>query len=439
MVRSLNMFGIPEEILPECLKDEQRINVLFAPLRNRSVNPKDWDSKISSWKTIIRSYCQANDIYTFTLSSLSNVFIRNGRPPSCLQEVLCDMHKNGEIQPLDEFSRKMAPTWTGWATDVLIKKPVVWSFNKIKNSVFTLDTSQQSFVHLEVIKSKCNDLLKSLPDSRKNKLISLKDLLTSLEKSYNQADNVKLLLHHLANQRIIEVTKLDSNKQSDDLDTFLIKFGDGNGKVCPITETDTGIYTLEQNEKVISRSLEELEDNIQACVQEAKMHLAKNHRQMAKSSLRKKHDLEKRLEKKINALQNVQNLLEKVQETHKDAHVWEAYKGALSAFDESFKNTGLSEDAIDDTMIKLGEMLDKHDDIQIALARPAQESNDADLEEELAELMREEPHDEPHDGGGLNDSMMEKQFEDLTINLPDVPDENSEAPQVEGKVATIKY
>lgn len=58
----------------------------------------------------------------------------------------------------------------------------------------------------------------------------------------------------------------------------------------------------------------------------------------------------------MDALHNIQILLEKIHETHNDAHVWEAYKNALAAFDTSFKDTGISESAIEDTMIKLGDV-----------------------------------------------------------------------------------
>lgn len=66
--------------------------------------------------------------------------------------------------------------------------------------------------------------------------------------------------------------------------------------------------------------------------------------------------MEKQLEKKANALHNVQNCLEQLKGTHTNAHVWEAYKNALHAFNTTYKETGISEEAVDDTMLKLGEV-----------------------------------------------------------------------------------
>lgn len=271
------MFNISESKLPECLKDENRINVLFAPTRSRSVNPKDWDNKISSWKNIIKVYCDTNDVYTFTFLSLNKAFIRNGRPPSCLSDVLNEMKKSGEIQSLDEFLTKSPRTWSGWATNVFVKRPFAWSYNKLKNSVYTTDTKEQQLVHLEVIISKCNDLINSIPDNYKKKLISLKELLNILNKDSTNVEDIKLLLHYMSNQNLIDITYLNNNKQTE-LETTLIKFCVGESGL--ITELDIGVYTLEKNEKIILKSIEEMEDNIQSCIKEAKMHLSKNHRQM---------------------------------------------------------------------------------------------------------------------------------------------------------------
>lgn len=276
------MFHIPENKIPECLKDEQRINVLFAPLRSRSVNPKDWDSKISSWKLIIKAYCETNDIYTFSLSQLNNIFVRNDRPPSCLNEVINDMLSKRELQLVDIFLRKSNSTWSGWAMDILVKRPMLWSFNKVKDQIFTRVNTDQTFIHLETIQSKSNNILVVIPEKVKNKLISFKDLLFLLNKDTSQVENIKLLLHYLQNCQKVDITNLNT-KNKEEGDTLLLKFGDGT-EVVPISEVDIGVYTLEQNEKSLSRNIELLEDEIHACIQEAKTHLSKNHRQLVSLS-----------------------------------------------------------------------------------------------------------------------------------------------------------
>nr|CAI5834033.1 unnamed protein product [Callosobruchus analis] len=412
------MFGIPHDKLPDFCKDEQRINVLFAPLRSRKVNPKDWETKIAHWKIFIRTYCETNKVYSFTLSSLSNIFIRNGRPPMCLKEVLDDMKYNGEIQLIEVFLRKNSSTWSGWATDILIKRPLSWSYNKLKESISPCNV-EENYVHLELVKSQSTELLQRIPEKLKNRVINLRQLINLLGNNDN-VENIKLLLHYLESTQQILVTV---NNEKDHLESLLIKFGDGE-KASPISDTDIGIYTLEKNEKILTEQLETLEDEVEHIVNEAKMHINKKHQQMAKNLLRKKHEVEKRIQKKSNALLNVQAILENLKDTNTNADVLKAYKNAVAAFNNSIHHQGMSEDAVEDTMLELGDMIEIQGNIQSVLAtRPAAEdSNDEDLEQELAELLLETPDDNSPDGGEMTD--ITEQMTALDLNLPSVPDQD---------------
>lgn len=125
----------------------------------------------------------------------------------------------------------------------------------------------------------------------------------------------------------------------------------------------------------------------------------------------------------------MQNCLEQLKGTHTNAHVWEAYKNALDAFNTTYADTGMSEEAVDETMLKLGEALDTHDDIQAALARsPTLDEDTSALEQELEELMKSDMTNQdqpPNDNSGESDDL-EKRFENLSINLPAVPNDSPE-------------
>lgn len=267
------MFQIPEEKLPDFAKDEQKVSVLFAPLRNRTVNPRDWDNKINCWKILISLYCKSNDVYSFTLQSMNKVFVRNGRPPVCLKDVLEQMLKDGDIIPLEKFDSKSPETWSGWATDVLIKRPLVWSFNKLKNSMF--DPSDNiTYVEIGVINEKSTQLFNLIPKDYLNKVINMNDLLSILKKDRSYSSSVKMLLHNLTNQKKVFVHT--SNIVDDE--TYMIKFTDKN-TAAPINEMDIGIYSLEKNEKLLTETIEKLEDEIQSLIKQAKAQLAKGHKQ----------------------------------------------------------------------------------------------------------------------------------------------------------------
>ncbi|XP_030753034.1 charged multivesicular body protein 7 [Sitophilus oryzae] len=421
------MFDIEEEKLPSALKDENRLNVLFAPLRNKSVNPKDWADKISSWKNIINIYCTTNDIYTISLSNLNSKFIRHGRPPSCLKEVFDEMIKNHEIETKEDFIKRSAVSWSGWLTDIVIKRPLSWSYNTIKRNIFFTSNIDTVYVYLEVIVKKSEELFSSIPVKCRNKLIGFKDLLDILNKDVSAADNVKLLLHYLTTEKKIAV-KTVTGTNINEFDSFVIKVGDGHAPVS-ISDLDVGIYKLEENETILSKNIEDIEERIEECIKEAKAHLQKNHRQMAKNSLMKKHVLEKKLEKKSVALLNIQNCLEQLRGTHENVTIWNTYKSTLNAFNTTFKDTGLVEEAVDNTLSELADVLDQHEDIQAALARlPNTGEDNSELEQELEDLMKADTSDTntnqdiPPDNNSGESEDLETRFKQLCLDLPDVPD-----------------
>jgi len=379
------LLSLPQDKLPECWNDEARMNVLFAPFRSRTANPQDWDYKLSFWKNLICTCCTHSKVYSFKIEDLQKLLNKDGRSPGCLNIVIDEMYKSGEIKPMEQFLQKPAQTWSGWATNILIKKPIVWSYSKIKDSLVAPNTNQ-TFVHLLAVQTDADALLASIPEDLKNKVISLQELLEITGIDQSKANSVKLLLHHLMCNNKVDIREITSeNKQEISLHNLLIKFVDLK-KLKHISDIDISIHILEQNEKTLTKNLEKLENEVLAFISEAKAYLAKGQRQMAKSCLRKKHEIEKRITKRANALQNVQVLLSRVRDADTDSQVLDSYKLALSTLRKTFKETGLTEDSVVDTMTELSEMLDIHEDIQSSLSQPLS-GDDADLEDELAELI----------------------------------------------------
>lgn len=267
---------LPKNIEPECWNDQQRLNVLFAPIRSRSVNPQDWDSKYNFWKTLISDYCDYCGIYIFKVSDLEEAFKKDGRTPKCLEMVVKEMERIGECVPLSCFLEKNADNWSGWAANVFVKKPLLWSYNAIKNVVIPPE-KDVTYVHRETVRKKARQLLMSLPDEKKNKVLCLRELL-ALKDICNGVNNIKLLLHYLVKENKAAIKELytASADTKDKYEHFLIKLD--NKGVQPITDVEVGIHTLEQNEKALLENIEKLEDEIMELKENAKKHLAKGHR-----------------------------------------------------------------------------------------------------------------------------------------------------------------
>lgn len=269
---------LPKNIEPECWNDQQRLNVLFAPIRSRSVNPQDWDSKYNFWKTLICDYCDYCGIYIFKVSDLEEVFKKDGRTPKCLEMVIKEMEKVGECVPLSCFLEKNSENWSSWAANIFIKKPLLWSYRTIKDAVIPPE-KDVTYVHKETVRKKARQLLISLPDDQKNKILTLGELLGLTKDICNGINNVKLLLHYLVNENKAAIKELytESTNTKNKYAHFLIKLDDK--KVQPITDVEIGIHTLEQNEKALLENIEKLEDEVVEIRESAKRHLAKGHRQ----------------------------------------------------------------------------------------------------------------------------------------------------------------
>lgn len=404
---------LPKELYPDCWSDENRVNVLFAPFRSKSVNPKDWESKYEFWRNLIKSYCLHFKLSFFRIEDLQKAFAKDGRIPACLPDVLREMHINRDLQTTKDFVNIPAETWSLWAADIIIKKPIIWSWNKLKSTVISTNNVDLNYVHTAALKSIAEDLGKSV--SSLNIKSHIGDVKSIEDFSHHQVDNINILLNYLLINRKCSLREINTG----DAKTTLIKFSDKGER---ITDREVDIYTLECTERIIGNSIEKYETEIQSIVKDAKNHLVKGHRQMAKTCLKKKKEIEKRVEARSNALFNVQTLLLRIEDTKDDVIVMDTYKKALSSLRTTFKSDILNEDAVADTMLELAEVLDVHDDIQSNLAQAIRE-DDADLEAELADLIASDAESKspkpskPQSVDNVDD--LTKQLNDL--RLPEVP------------------
>lgn len=140
---------------PACWQDDARVQVLLAPFRERSVNPENYDSKMRFWQDTIRDYCLFKGKANFCKKELQDNFTKGLRIPCCLGLVLDEMQKQKLIRLRKDYEYDPENSWSGWAVNSFVKKPLSWGFDKIKEKLGAIDTNQQSliqFIHLEVIK-----------------------------------------------------------------------------------------------------------------------------------------------------------------------------------------------------------------------------------------------------------------------------------------------
>lgn len=152
--------NLPEDFYPLCWQDDERMDNLFAQFRDKSVNPINYESKMKFWKNLIHEYCKVKGSPIFSLNELCLAFQRQKKKPYCLDTVLEELVTEGLAKPKSQFMEPPLLTWSGWAVHKLVKVPLRWSFEKVKEKVVAVAASgncdeNTEYVVVEVAKVAC--------------------------------------------------------------------------------------------------------------------------------------------------------------------------------------------------------------------------------------------------------------------------------------------
>ena len=113
MCEEVNMSDLCEE-----WSDDERMKVMFAPLRSKELNPESWNSKIQFWSSLIKKHCEGSRQCSFTIRQLETVFARDGVSPHCLAQVLTELTNSGEILDARRYVSQLraASSWSSWVS-----------------------------------------------------------------------------------------------------------------------------------------------------------------------------------------------------------------------------------------------------------------------------------------------------------------------------------
>ncbi|XP_058832436.1 charged multivesicular body protein 7 [Topomyia yanbarensis] len=382
------MYVLEESFYPDTWQDDSRMGVLLAEFRVRSVNPENYDSKMKFWKEMIRNYCNHKGSALVSIIELKQVFKRKGTSPYCLQVVFDDMIREKQLLSSEQFRKESQESWTGWAVDVFIRKPVGWGFGVVKDKLIGSSQDENAeFVCLEVVMKQADVLEKFLQEQNKhNILISMEDFTDLTKNSGMSIDGINLVLHHMVRQQRVYIDRSASETREEN--KWLLKFAVPGAKAQPITDIERSIYNLEQTEQDLLKIVDKLDQDIADSVELVKGNIREGKKQLAKSNLKKKHLLEKNLEKKMNVLENVQTMLSRIHDSQSDRNVIEAYKLGSNALKNAFASSGITLDSVDDTLAEMKEIMDQQDEMQTMIgSTQTADVDELELEKELSDLI----------------------------------------------------
>ncbi|XP_055902451.1 charged multivesicular body protein 7 [Eupeodes corollae] len=393
-------------LYPPCWSDDTRMDVLMAPFRLKSVNPENYVSKMIFWQEMITKYCEFNGSPSFNKRQLQVAFHRKNKTPYGLDNVLEEMRNTRKIRTRTEYMYDPENSWTGWAINSFVKKPLWWGVRKVWTAGES-DDALLDFIQLEVVKKMCNDLIIIL-QKHSGKLLHYDEVKTIISDAINLSDDgLHICLHTLFCQKkvVLEFT-VENNERK----IHLVKIPGKTDQNPEISETDRAFHNLQMTQKNLTAQLESLESDIKITDEKARQYLKENKRQLAKTYLRKKHLLEKNYEKRSIALNNVETLLSSVDEAQNNGVILETYKIGSKALQKVLNDSGLKYDNVDEIISDIKEAVDTHDEIQdtIASAHLNEKFDDYDLEKELRDIVGEEKPDERPAQPAIDNNNMQK-------------------------------
>lgn len=228
------------------------------------------------------------------------------------------------MQEID-FLKEPCETWTAWSVDIFLKKPISWSFCKMKNYVVGQNTVniEARYIHIPVIQELGDIILSIVKNKKDNALYSISEITeyckSETEKHISE-DTVKLVLKWLKLKKKVALKKSSDNSNNE----LLVKIS--TQMVTEITEVEESTYKLIKQENNLIKEIELMEQKKLELFNESKMHMAKGLRQLAKTCLKRKIEFERNIEKRYQILANLHTLITNIEDAHSNFAVLSAYK-----------------------------------------------------------------------------------------------------------------
>ncbi|CAJ1068088.1 charged multivesicular body protein 7 [Xyrichtys novacula] len=406
--------------LPPDWDDDERMEFMFSGFKeNREVNPADWDSKTDFWTPLIIRSCRDRGSVCVSLQDLNKTFKRKEKSPLGLGTVIQSMSRSGKIQRESEFAANVDCGWLSWGVGLLLVKPLKWTFSTLLGS--SRVTLEESFVIIELVKEKAEELLRAYRSSEyaSSSILSFQDLCTLSADVCADESTLCMALLQLQRDKQVTVSLHEGEK--------IVKFCQpGQDRVPPVSDVDIGIYQLQRSEKLLGERVEKLGLEADKCKEEARMLLRDGKKTQALRCLRGRKRVEKRANNLFAQLESIRGILDRIAQSQTDKMVMQAYQAGVSALRLSLKDVTVerAENLVD----QIQELCDTQDEVNQTISSVSGGDEDIDeLELELKSLLDESKTDSISDLPEVPTNKLRPSGEaglagaDLLSSLPAVP------------------
>lgn len=386
--------------------DDERMNVLFLPFKDRNSNPNAFDSKLKFWKGLILEYLNFQSEDDSTLSENTIVisihgmmkhFTRKGKSPKCLATVIQEMVKDSTMVDIDTLAAdlldktmRQRASWSSWGYQVMVGSPLRKLSGRLMAAVSPKSPTEpvSRYIVKDMLQDKALGVLKAIRlEAESNFCGSTYRLLltdSAIKSMFSQmnAELLDLILLWLESEYHINKTRTED-------DIYIYKFSEKSGKtVEAISKVELGVVKIQNTKELLDRKINIRQKQCSNLVKEIKKQLAVKNKLNARRLLIRKKGLEKAIETDMSHVQKLESVLDEIFTADSNQVVLAAYESGSKTL--KTLNDGTSLKTVNSAMDNLSEQVAASQDINDALASPIADddlSSDADLEAELNDIL----------------------------------------------------
>lgn len=387
-------------------EDEERQRVLCAPFRPRELNPEAFDAKLEFWRHLIASGLMLEKKPIFPLTETWDIQEWTHCKPKVLPEVLDLMIKSGQLVSSMDYQNYLhetfvatrnEQTWFGFVLSPIVnrsKKALKWAWG---------GRGSGDYVHPETLEKLAKEIKTELKSSSDRFSVGKHEFTT-------KANCVKIMnnvgIHQSAQELCLQFLLAHGVVSQVELDNDEVVYKIG----CSSIEGDEKeLVSLELTIEQVNQKVEVLEARMSPLQVEVKRLLKTGLRTEAKTCLKRLLIMKKNLATMNGYLLQLENLKSTLESSLLSKNVVSALKSGTQALAESQKSKSVQE--IQDMMSELQDMTQLEDEIAGALAGSSPDLSDAELDEELEALCRDEED-------RLLTQLADLQVSDTIVDLP---------------------
>uniref|UniRef100_A0A914YC13 Charged multivesicular body protein 7 n=1 Tax=Panagrolaimus superbus TaxID=310955 RepID=A0A914YC13_9BILA len=386
---------------PDWNKNETR--GMFAYMKPRHVDPLQFDKKVAFWSQCISRFCETSKSCVIDFTELRQRFRREDLIAAPLESVMIEMYKKGDLQTEEDLLKK-SQGWVSWVSSLVTGGNAP-------------DVKTQSLIHLPTIaklavqlRNYHKELAEEYDDTPE--IISYRELRNKTQHIIKDELSFDLVINHLK--------KCGDMSEGNSKGERILKFKDQQSRSPgKFTAADASVHDIRSAMRNLETEIRRLEEKEKQLKESAKQALQSKNRMKAKNIILKKKLIEKEMEKKDGQYQQLLNMLTKISETRQTAEVLDAYRLGNQAFKDALGRQGLSVDTIDKTIDSIHETMDDFKEINEAISTgfvPAEQRiNDAELEDELNEMLEADQIADRNNSVKINKNIIN------ISSLPEVP------------------